>query len=141
MKHLIFGLIIISTLSCSIEPTTVQYGFDQCNFCEMTIVDKSHAAVLVSKKGKTFKFDAIECMSRYLNRNENTAYSQILVADYLNPGVLVSSEIASFLISPEIPSPMGANLTAFGNNNQCLMLKNEKGGEVLDWEEIVGRFK
>lgn len=141
MKHLIFVLIIISIWSCGNEPSPVQYGFDQCNFCEMTIVDKSHAAVLVSRKGKTFKFDAIECMTRQLNRDEETEYSQFLVTDFLNPGVLITTESAHFLISPKIPSPMGANLTAFGNRNECLMQKNEKGGEVFNWDEIVSRFK
>lgn len=141
MKYLFFSFLSISLLSCSNEPAAIQYGFDQCNFCEMTIVDQSHAAVLVSKKGKTFKFDAIECMSRYLNRNENTEYSQLLVTDYLEPGVLISTESACFLISPEIPSPMGANLTAFGNRNECLIQKNENGGDLFSWDEIVSRFK
>lgn len=31
----------------------------------MTIVDKQHAAQVVTKKGKAYSFDAIECMVHY----------------------------------------------------------------------------
>jgi copper chaperone NosL len=33
----------------------------------MTIVDKQHAAQFVNDKGKTYNFDAAECLINYLN--------------------------------------------------------------------------
>ena len=33
----------------------------------MTIVDKLHAAEIVTKKGKVYKFDATECMINYID--------------------------------------------------------------------------
>ena len=54
-------------VSCKIEPQPIEYGKDQCNFCVMNIVDQNHSAQYVTKKGKQFKFDAIECMVNEVN--------------------------------------------------------------------------
>ena len=52
----------ILLLSCTIKPEKINFGSDMCHFCQMTIVDRQHAAQYVTSKGKQFKFDAIECM-------------------------------------------------------------------------------
>lgn len=143
MKQILFfSILLVSLLSaCNTEPDPINYGLDQCVFCEMTIVDKSHSAVLVSSKGKSFKFDAIECMVRYMNRNEMNDYAFILVTDFSNPGVLTEAVNGYFLITPEIPSPMGANLSAFQSKTDALSMQESKGGELLKWKEIMERFK
>ncbi len=61
-----FVLLLLSLLffvvGCSVEESPINYGKDACNFCKMNIVDKQHAAEIVTSKGKPFKYDAIECM-------------------------------------------------------------------------------
>lgn len=50
---LITALVAIGLLwSCSIAPEPINYGQDGCHFCKMTIVDKVHAAEIVTTKGK-----------------------------------------------------------------------------------------
>lgn len=61
-KLVIFSILFILITSCSIEPAKIQYGKDACHYCKMNIVDKMHAAQYVTKKGKAFKYDAVECM-------------------------------------------------------------------------------
>ena len=61
-KSLLGFTILMLLISCKIEPQAIEYGKDQCSFCVMNIVDKTHSAQYVTKKGKQFKFDAIECM-------------------------------------------------------------------------------
>ena len=56
--------------ACSPQPRPIEYGTDLCDFCRMTIVDKQHAAELVTDKGRVYKFDAIECMVNYLEQND-----------------------------------------------------------------------
>ena len=34
--------------ACSAEPEPIAYGSDACDFCRMNIVDKTHAAQLVT---------------------------------------------------------------------------------------------
>ncbi len=144
MKQLTkFGLIpllFLALLSCSVEPAEIEYGKDQCDFCVMNIVDKTHAAQFVTKKGKQFKFDAIECMMRDMKTRNPEDLEIILVADYSNPGKMIPVESAGYLISKEIKSPMGANLSALPSVEKATELQSIHQGKVYTWETLVQRF-
>jgi len=128
--------------SCKVEPKEIAYGNDHCYLCDMTVVDKTHAAEYVTKKGKSFPFDAIECMTRKINKAQNEAeLAYILVADYSNPGKLVDAKTASYLISKAIKSPMGANLSAFATQEAAAKKHQEVGGKLYTWEELKEYFK
>ncbi len=115
----------------------IDYGEDMCDFCQMTIMDRQHAAESVTEKGRVYKFDAIECMVDYVLEHENdTPFGILLVADYARPGELVNAQTATYLISPNLPSPMGAFLTGFGSQAEAEKVQAEKGGELLDWEAL-----
>jgi copper chaperone NosL len=101
----------------------------------MTIVDRQHAAQLVTDKGKCYKFDAIECMIHYLDEN-NLSLAYSLVADMQNPGKLMDAKKATFIISENIPSPMRANLSALTSEENANLLLREKGGQLYSWAEI-----
>lgn len=123
------------TFSCSIEQEKINYGKEGCHFCKMTIVDNQHAAELVTSKGKAYKFDAIECMINYMHKNETDA-SLLFVCNYSNPGTLIPANTATFLISNEIPSPMGAFLSAFSSEQEAQSVQKEKTGSIFTWESI-----
>ena len=128
--------------SCSVEPAPIQYGDDHCSFCDMTVVDKTHAAEYTTKKGKSYVFDAIECMVNQLNKKHNEdKMAFILVADYSHPGTLIDAKTATFLISPEIKSPMGANLSAFPNENTAKEYQTKYSGDLYNWEQLKDKFK
>ena len=108
----------------------------------MTVVDKTHAAQYVTDKGKAFMFDAIECMVRDINRNQDeNKLSFILIADYGNPGELVDAKTAVYLISEAIKSPMGANLSGFGSKEKAQTTLNENGGNLFNWSQLKEDFK
>ena len=97
---LILGLIVLFvSISCKVEPKPIEYGQDQCNYCEMNIVDKTHAAQYVTKKGKQFKFDSIECMVNDLQEKDEEELAFILIADYGDPGKMIGAKTAFYLIS------------------------------------------
>ncbi len=138
---IIIALIIIIS-SCSVEPQPIDYGNDHCNFCDMTVVDRTHSAEYTTKKGKSYMFDAVECLVRKINQAENEDQMEfILVADYANPGVLTNAKDATYLISKKIKSPMGANLSAFSSKDEAIKTQKEFGGEILNWEEIKIKFQ
>ncbi len=132
-------LIIIFTLgmqSCTIRPKPIAYGEDACHYCKMTIVDQQHGAELVTQKGKTYKFDAMECMLNYgpeLGEKEIALY---LCNHYTEPGELIGAETATFLISDGIPSPMGAYLTAFESQQEAQEALKTHGGKIYSWIEL-----
>ena len=141
MKALAYISIIVFFFSCKIEPAEIQYNFDQCHFCQMTIVDKSHAAILVTEKGKSEKFDAIECKLRHLNREEKIAYAMMLVSDYLSPGTMIDATSAKFVVSKAIPSPMGAFLSAVPDERTASEIIDQKGGDAYEWQEVIEKFR
>ncbi len=145
-QPIVILLITILTLgllfnSCSKSPQPIDYGNDACSYCQMTIVDKIHGAELITDKGKVFKFDAAECLIRYAKELDHTEGYVLLTNHFENPEELVSVETVTFLISENLPSPMGAFLTAFKTETTALAIKKEKGGELFDWKELQNHIK
>ncbi len=138
-RYLAFSLVVVLA-SCSIKPEPIQYGMDGCSYCSMTIVDRQHAAELVTSKGKAFKFDASECMINHLKEEKDSDIALYLVNDFSNPGDLVDARAATFLISDNIPSPMGAYLSAFKDREAAENVRQANEGVLLNWEELLDRF-
>ncbi len=140
LAMLILSCIII--ISCDIKPEPIQYGHDECSYCKMTIVDKAHAAQLVTKKGKQYKFDAIECLVWNINEVPELASNSImLVADYQSPGNMLPAEKAVYIISTGIKSPMGANLSAVVNEQKVDSLIQNYGGDRYNWDQLLEELK
>lgn len=135
-----FAFVLCSLISCETVPEAINYGSDACSFCKMTIVDQQHASQYVTKKGKQFKFDAIECMLNDISEKEIEKIGLLLVADYHNPGTLVAVDKATYLISKEIKSPMGAYLSAFSSELVASQTLKESGGKLYSWTEILQKF-
>jgi len=133
---IIFFFSLLITTSCSVEPVPIEYGKDACHFCKMNIVDQQHGAEIVTKKGKVYKYDAIECLISDLKSKDEATVALFLVNTYDAPKSLSDASKSTFLISEAIKSPMGANLTAFKNEASAKSIKEEKGGEIFNWEEL-----
>lgn len=133
--------LITFTCACSIAPRPINYGSDACHYCKMTIVDKQHAAQIVSQKGKSFKYDAIECMMNDINRRDVMSIAEFLVADYNNPGKLLDARKAHFLISKAIKSPMGEFLSAFSSEQLVREKVGLLGGKYFSWQTLRQEFE
>jgi copper chaperone NosL len=140
VTYYIVGLLIIGLSSCNISQEPINYGSDGCQYCSMTIVDKQHAAEFVTQKGKVFKFDATECMMNYLKEIDKSTVALFLVNDFDAPGQLVNATEATYLISNNIPSPMGEFLTAFKSREVAERIQAANQGILLSWEELQERF-
>ena len=142
MKKQIIALAFLLTVivSCEITPEPINYGVDGCHYCSMTIVEKQHAAEYITNKGKAFKFDSIECMLNSLKEVDRTKIALYLVDDYGNPGELIDASAATYLISKNMPSPMGAFLSAFGNEETGKVVRAEQGGQLFSWVALQKRF-
>lgn len=123
---------------CLFISNTWAQKIDQCVFCKMDIKDIKHMAI-AENENKAESFDAIECLINYLKENDEGSFSSLKVADYTT-GNLIEAKNAIYLKSKAIPSPMGANLSAFKNKEDAIKLKNEKGGELFTWIEIKDKF-
>lgn len=137
MRTLIFLALISGMLaSCEVEPQPINYGSDNCQFCKMTIVDKQHASQIVTTKGRAYKFDAIECMLHYHQDNPEQEVGLWLISDFNNPGNLIDATSATYLVSEQISSPMGANLSGFNSEEAAVEAQNEYTGELFSWKNL-----
>ncbi len=143
MKPFIFLSIITALLvSCNVSPQHIEYGTDACYYCNMTIVDRQHASQVVTSKGKAFKYDAIECMVHSIQDDmKDIEIALYLTADFNQPGQLMDATMATYLVSDQISSPMGANLSAFENEKAAEKVKEKFTGKLFSWEEIQNHLK
>ncbi len=136
MKYLVLLITVVSfgLFGCNRQAKPIEYGKQACDYCRMSIVDERYAAQLVSCKGKTYSFDAIECMINY--KHEHTEeWQQVLVTDYNRPKKLIPAEVCWIVRSANLPSPMGMYLTALPNKVAADELKGEDG-TVYTYPEI-----
>ena len=141
LKHYLALILLLILISCTVSPKSIDYGNDGCHFCKMTIVDKSHAAEVVTKKGKVYKFDATECMINFMDEFDTSEIELYLSNNYTEPGELIDATEATYLISKNVPSPMGAFLSAFEEDEQAKIVQMEKDGKLYTWEELLTHFK
>lgn len=124
---------------CSREPQAIAYGTDACEFCAMTISDDRYATAFVTDKGRTYKFDSVECMLQSRMEGEELAGATVdtwYATSYPTRGVLMKANAATYLVSEHLPSPMGAGVTAFANRLDAEQMQKEKGGDVMDWAHV-----
>lgn len=105
----------------------------------MTVADNRFGAELVNDKGKAIFFDSAECLAAYVleQPEQNEKASFLMVTDFTNPNHLVEAKKAYFLQSRDLPSPMGMFLTAVENEATARQLKQEYGGRLLNWDQVI----
>ena len=141
LKHYSILTLLLIFSSCNVSPKPIEYGSDGCHFCKMTIVDKVHATEFITKKGKVYKFDATECMINYFDEFDTSEIELYLTNYFSKAEALTDATKATYIISKNIPSPMGAFLTAFENKSEAEKIQAEKGGKLYSWTELLAHFK
>ena len=106
-------------------------------------MDHRYGAELVSQKGKVYTFDAAECLIEYLYHKETVSQEALflLVTSYTEPDHLIDAKNTTYLVSKEMPSPMGAYLTAFSDVDTAAEYLQEKGGKLYTWDELFENFR
>lgn len=136
-------LIFFAATSCKVSERPIEYGSDECVYCKMTIMDHRYGSELVTSKGKVYTFDAAECLIDYLHYNEEmiAEAEHLLITPYTDPDHLSDATLAIYLVSVNMPSPMGAYLTAFSEPDSARNYQARHGGEIYDWEILFRDFR
>jgi len=129
--------------SCVVKERPISYGSDECDYCKMTIMDHRYGAELVTQKGKVYTFDAAECLIEYLYYHDEMVQNSryLLVTSYTEPDQLIGAKDATYLVSKQLPSPMGAYLTAFSSQQMAKQFQSEKEGDLYQWDELFENFR
>ncbi len=131
------GLFVL-LLGCQPQPRPIHFGEELCAYCQMGISDPRFGAEIVTRQGRVFVFDALECMVEF-ERAGSIPTEQIhsrWVIDFSQPGKLIAVEAAEFVFTPQIHSPMGLNVYALpqGRYEHDTVLPR---GRKLTWQEVV----
>lgn len=135
---LLLFIISLFLFDCSKEPAPIHFGEDGCSFCRMIISDQRFGCELLTTKGKSYKFDSIECMTAYTIKGKKGAddiYS-IWTIDFNNPETFIDATQSWYLQSEKLKSPMGANLSSFQNHGEISTIQNKYNGSIMRWEDV-----
>jgi copper chaperone NosL len=141
--NILIVLISISILSCKPTPEPLVTGKDACYTCKMTLMDKKFGAEIVTKKGKVYKFDDMNCMIAFNKSGSEPDINvdQLLVVDFAQPGKLLDATNAFYCRSVHINSPMGSQVAAFETKQELEKHNSEWQGGTLTWNELVTQLK
>jgi len=132
-------VVVAAVLSgCNPGPEPFAFGSDQDAFCRMTITDPQFATQIVTLTGRVYKFDSVECMRGFINAGsvrDEDVYG-IWVTDSATHS-LIQAEVATYVRSGDIHSPMGGGLIAFAESQAAESLAESNGGQILDWGRLV----
>lgn len=132
-------LILTLTLSgCEPEVQEINYGSDGCDYCRMTIVEEHYGTELLTKKGKAFKFDSIECLAAYVLKGEvdGEAVHSLHFTDVEASGQLFPLESMIFVQAQKLRSPMGLNLSAYQEVETAESVAELYFGETMTWDQV-----
>ncbi|HET7290196.1 MAG TPA: nitrous oxide reductase accessory protein NosL [Thermodesulfobacteriota bacterium] len=134
MKILLILLVVLSFTACrdniDTGPHVIHYGEDVCERCKMIISDKRFAAELVDQKGEALMFDDVGCMADYMKGSEKEGAKPLAmyVTDF-STGEWIDAGKAFYLLNPELKSPMGYNIAAFGSSEAMKGSPFREGGK------------
>jgi copper chaperone NosL len=134
---------LIVFISCSVEPQPLQFGVDACYTCKMTLMDEKFGAEIVTKKGKVYKFDDVNCMLGFYHSEYEPSQelAHVLVVNFAKPAQLIDATNSWYLKSDSIRSPMASGIAAFANEHEYVQVKNKWKAILMSWGETNTQFK
>jgi copper chaperone NosL len=134
--------------ACTTEPKPqlIIYGKDACEHCHMVISDQRFGGQIVTRKGKHFSFDSVNCLHQYLQKHTGVA-AGIYVVDSLHRDQWIEAAEAQFKLIPTVRSPMGAGLfslhnsaesTAIPEARQLTKAQNSEG--TMSWQQLTAEL-
>lgn len=141
----VLALIVLSAvilMGCEPKPQPINFGGEECAYCRMIITDAEFGSQIVNNQGRTYKFDSIECMAAYDLTEDGDNFHSMWVPNFMNREEWLKAEDAVYLHSETLRSPMGLFLSAYADRNFAEEMRDEYGGEIVDYEtvkEIVER--
>ena len=114
-------------------------GKDACYTCKMMLMDKKFGAEVVTKKGKIYKFDDLNCLITFIrsgNEGEENIAHQVVI-DFSNPENFIETKQAYYSRSDRIKSPMSGHIAAFEKKGDVERYNKEWEVVILTWQELL----
>ena len=136
-SNTIFFIVLLFVACGESEVPKIKFNVDQCDYCRMNISDGKFAAALITKKGRTYKFDDLSCMLKYKTENTNSVFKQLYISDFIKTNTMLPVEQAFYLESEKISGPMQGHIAAFANRDSALFYQKLYDAKLVAWELII----
>lgn len=135
----ILFLIITILIYYNKQEANIDYEINKyiCNNCKMMIIDNKFKYQIITKKGKSFKFDDINCLIKWLKEKKEKT-ENCWGKDYLT-GQWINLNDSIFYKDELIKTPMNSQIIITKNNNNIENIKTKKG-YFLNKEELINEF-
>ncbi len=140
VRTLLVAVLLAASLAVACRaagPEPLRLNEDPCDFCRMTISDARFGGEAVTRAGRVYKFDSIECLAGWSRTVKDGAVAAMYVIDTQHPGVFVRADSAGFIKDGFMQSPMGKALVAFPSRKAALEQQTMLGGRVMTWAEVM----
>lgn len=127
---------VMALTGCRHGPEAIAFGVDTCQHCKMTLLDRRFGGEIVSRHGKVFKFDSLDCLHSFARSHpgETSEDSQVFVLDGGGSGELLKADDAKFQERADLHAPMGkAILATKASANMAV-------GQFLSWQDVQKRL-
>jgi len=143
MKYIITLGLLLLLVGCNTEPVPIEFGKDACYTCKMTMMDPKFGAEIVTKKGKVYKFDDVNCMLEFYHADfeEQANIKHLLVINFAQPEKWIDATNSWYLKSDSVRSPMASGIAAFANDEEYLPYKKKWKAILMSWGETNTQFK
>ncbi|MUG43806.1 nitrous oxide reductase accessory protein NosL [Paenibacillus woosongensis] len=110
---------------------------DVCVVCNMQVKDDAFATQIVTKDGKSLKFDDLGCMNTWKQENGTDNIGMDYVRDY-NDKEWVEFSKATYVYDASIRTPMAYGIVSFKDKSAAEAFIKEQGvGQVLSANELA----
>lgn len=119
-------------------PEPIAYGVDACGYCRMQIADPRFGAELVTNKGRTVKFDSIECLVAYYKQAAGAHdVASVWVSDLRHPGTLIDATQARFVDLGPGKAPMGRGWAAVADSSGAVAIGFTDPSAIKRWADLL----
>ncbi len=109
-------------IGCGAPPSgapEVSWGVDECSRCRMIVTEPRFAAVARGPAGEEARFDDQGCLDGFLEERAEAGRWQAWLHDFETEAWLPAAA-AWRVRAPELATPMGSGLVAFGDQGRAL---------------------
>lgn len=133
-------LLLLATCSPGGKPAPVKIVLDEdsCVECRMAVSQQPFAAEVVRSDGIADYFDDIGCLVFYARKGLPEG-SAAYVVDF-NTKDWVDAEVAHYVLSKDLPTPMSYGLGAFAARADAEEALQRWPGKVVGWEQLLEEF-
>lgn len=124
-------LVLVVLAGCGAKTYAAQpinEDVDVCVICNMQVKDDAYATQIVTKEGKSLKFDDIGCMNEWKKQHGTDDIGMDFVRDY-NDKAWIEFDKAVYVYDASIRTPMAYGIVSF---------KDEASAEAFMAEQGVG---